>query len=208
MKTFFNLCIAFLVSIVIASCSCEKANNKTPDLNERYRGIVNTEFPEKARQHNADTRYLILVDYSIPSNDYRLFIWDTEQDGIVEKFWCAHGFGGGSTAEKPVFSNTYGSNCSSLGWYLIDRGVGVSGKYGYDYHAVDGLDASNSNARRREILIHSWWSVDRDYEAQIDRPMDLDMRCAGCFTTTKEGFETIDRYIKSRQKQMLLYAFN
>lgn len=208
MKTFLNLCVVLLVVIVIASCSCKKANNKTPDLNERYRGIINTEFPEKARQHKADSRYLILVDYSIPSNDYRLFIWDTEQNCIVEKFWCAHGFGSGSTPETPVFSNTLDSNCSSLGWYLVDRGVGISAHYGYKYHAVDGLDASNSNARRREILIHPWWSVTRDYKAKISQPMSLDYRCAGCFTTTDDGFKTVDRYIKSRQKRMLLYAFN
>lgn len=207
MKKFIKLCVVFVVAIVFASCSNEKVTNKTQDINERYRCIINSEFPEKVRQHDADTRYLILVDYSIPSNDYRLFIWDTEQDCVIEKFWCAHGFGGGSTPEKPVFSNTLGSNCSSLGWYLIDRGVGISAHYGYKYHAVDGKDATNSNARRRQILIHPWSSVTRDYEAQIDRPMSLDYRCAGCFTTTDEGFETIDRYVKSRQKRILLYAF-
>lgn len=180
----------------------------TNDLNKRYREIVHNQFQDKARQYGADTRYLILVDYSIPSNDYRLFIWDTEQDNIVEKFWCAHGFGGGSTPETPVFSNTPGSNCSSLGWYLVDRGVGVSAHYGYKYHAVDGLDRSNSNARRRQILIHPWWSVTQDYEMQIDRPMDLDGRCAGCFTTTIEGYETIDRYAKSCKKRILLCAIN
>lgn len=180
----------------------------TNDPNKRYREIVHNQFQDKARQYGADTRYLILVDYSIPSNDYRLFIWDTEQDNIVEKFWCAHGFGGGSTPERPVFSNTLNSNCSSLGWFLIDRSVGRSAKYGYDYHAVDGLDASNSNARRREILIHQWHSVTHDCEAKIDRPMDLDMRCAGCFTTTDEGYKTIDRYIKSRSKRLLLYAID
>lgn len=208
MKTFISLCAIFLVTIAITSCSNERTTSQTSDLYERYRGIVNTEFPRKARQHNADTRYLILVDYSIPSNDYRLFIWDAEQDCIVEKFWCAHGNGGGSTAEKPVFSNTPGSRCSSLGWYLIDRSVGVSVHYGYIYHAVDGKDATNSNARRRQILIHPWGSVDRDYQRQIKHPMNVDGRCEGCFTTTTEGFDTIDRYIKSRQKQMLLYAFD
>lgn len=208
MKTLLNLCVVFFVVIAIASCSCEKATSQPPDLNERYRGIVNTEFPERARQHKADTRYLILVDYSIPSNDYRLFIWDTEQDCIVEKFWCAHGFGGGSTPEKPVFSNTPGSNCSSLGWYRVDCAVGKSAHYGYNYHAVDGMDATNSNARSRQILIHPWVSVTRDYEAQIDHPMKLDMRCAGCFTTTDDGFLTIDRYVKSATKRLLLVAID
>lgn len=208
MKTILTSCVV-LFALAFAGCSSkDKTSDIAEDVSDHYRTIVNTEFVNKARQHNADTRYLILVDYSIPSNDYRLFIWDTEQDKIVEKFWCAHGFGGGSTPERPVFSNTLGSNCSSLGWFLIERGVGVSSHWGYQYHAVDGLDASNSNARRRQILIHPWSSVTRDYEAKISQPMNLDGRCAGCFTTTDEGYKTIDRYVKSRTKRILLYAID
>lgn len=208
---FANIVVAFSIAVSFTNCS-QSSNTAdsaiSKDISDRYRSIVNTEFINKAHQHNADTRYLILVDYSIPSNDYRLFIWDTEQDKIVEKFWCAHGFGGGSTPERPMFSNTFGSNCSSLGWFLIERGVGVSSHWGYEYHAVDGKDASNSNARRRQILIHPWSSVTRDYEAKISSPMNLDGRCAGCFTTTDEGYRTIDQYVKSRQKRILLYAFD
>lgn len=209
-KTLKHFAYIFIgIMMVLAGFTgCNGPTSGASDLNERYSEIVHNQFQNKARQRGADTRYLILVDYSIPSNDYRLFIWDAEQDKIVEKFWCAHGFGGGSTPDRPVFSNTLGSNCSSLGWFLVDRSVGVSGQYGYDYHAVDGLDASNSNARSRQILIHQWSSVTRDYEAKIDHPMNLDMRCAGCFTTTAEGYEAIDRYAKSRQKRIMLYAIN
>lgn len=39
---------------------------------------------------------------------------------------------------RPEFSNTYGSNCSSLDWYKIERGTGVSAKWGYTYHALNG----------------------------------------------------------------------
>lgn len=211
-KHIFAYTVAVFI-IAISFTNCSRSGNTvdssiSTDPDACYRDFVKSEFFSKARQHKADTRYLILVDYSIPSNQDRLFIWDTEKDGIVEKLWCAHGFGGGSTPERPVFSNTLNSNCSSLGWFLIDCSVGRSTKYGYDYHAVDGLDASNSNARRREILIHQWHSVTHDCEAKIDRPMDLDMRCAGCFTTTDEGYKTIDRYIKSRSKRLLLYAID
>lgn len=205
-------CIVLVHCAMTALTSCSRNTGDVQEnrakQDERYRNIVADEFQNRVRSYDADTRYLILVDYSIPSNQDRLFIWDIEQDKIVEKFWCAHGNGGGSTPERPVFSNTYGSKCSSLGWYLVDRSVGISATYGYRYHAVDGKDATNSNARKREILIHSWRSVDYDYQQQIQRPMDIDGRCEGCFTTTNEGFETIDRYIKSRQKRILLYAFD
>lgn len=206
---------ACLAMLMAGTVSCVSTSNDTEEeveysneeLSRRYRDLVHSQFLNRARRNGADTRYLILVDYSIPSNDYRFFLWDAEEDRIIEKFWCAHGFGGGSTPERPVFSNRYGSNCSSLGWYLIDKGTGVSAQWGYTYHAVDGLDASNSNARRREILIHPWSSVSHDYKAKIDRPMNLDYRSAGCFTITDEGFKTIDTYIKSCDRRMLLFAF-
>lgn len=204
--------LLMIISLAMVSCN-NKAdalgeNVSVEELSTLYRDRIHNEFMSKARQYGADTHFLILVDYSIPSNSDRLFIWDVEKDKIVEKFWCAHGFGRNSTAEKPEFSNVVGSNCSSLGWFLVDRSVGVSSNWGYKYHAVDGLDACNSNARRREILIHPWSSVTYDYNMQIKQPMVLDGRSAGCFTTTEDGFNTIDRYVKSQKKRMLLYAFN
>lgn len=207
-----TVCLLMIISLAMISCNNKEdafsENASVEDLNARYRNMIHNEFMSRARQHRADTRILILVDYSIPSNSDRLFIWDIEQDKIVEKFWCAHGFGGSSTAENPEFSNVVGSNCSSLGWFLVDRSVGVSSNWGYKYHAVDGLDACNSNARRRELLIHPWSSVTYDYQMQIKGPMVLDGRSAGCFTTTEDGFNTIDRYVKSQNKRILLWAFN
>lgn len=207
----FYVCILSIVLTLLTSCSKSKSsgNNTINDnLADQYRSLVHKEFLNKASLYDADSKYLIIVDYSIPSNKNRLFVWDCEHDSIVAKFWCAHGFGGNSTAEKPEFSNIIGSNCSSLGWFLVDKSVGVSPRWGYRYHAVDGLESINSNARRREILIHPWSSVSHDCDAKIKNPMELDGRSAGCFTTSDKGFETIDSYIKSRQKRLLLCAIN
>lgn len=195
-----------IVSSVLFSCNPKKHQPVKVDLGEKYRNMVHTVFPEKAQRYNADKRFLLIVDYSLPSNTNRFFVWDTQVDNIVEKFWCAHGFGGASTASKPEFSNRLGSNCSSLGWFLVERWVGTSPTYGYPYHAVDGLDACNSNARRRQILIHPNYLVGYDEETHRRIPMDLDYRSAGCFTMSDKGFETIDGYIKSRQKRLLLIA--
>ena len=66
---------------------------------------------------------------------------------------CAHGKGKGNSAWKPSFSNKEGSRCSSLGAFKIAE-KGYSTTVGLRF-ALDGLDDSNSNARRRNILIHS-----------------------------------------------------
>lgn len=214
-RPYFFLAAALLMMAIAlaAQYSCSKkspevAQMDVKELSAHYRPLVQAEFAGKAAQYKADTRYLILVDYSIPSNNNRMFVWDTELDGIVEQFWCAHGFGGQSTAERPEFSNVLGSNCSSLGWFLVDRSVGKSPRWGYNYHAVDGLDACNSNARQRQLLIHPWGSVGADAAAKINHPMALDGRSAGCFTTSEDGFLTIDRYVKESSKRLLLLAID
>lgn len=198
--------------ILLAACSF---NNGTPkgdggngELDDKYRSMVHSVLDGNASRYNASTRYLMFVDYSIPSNKDRFFVWDTEADGIVYGCWCAHGCGGGSTAEKPVFSNRPSSKCSSLGLYAVERGTGVSQSWGYTYHAVDGLEATNSNARRREIIIHYWHSVTDDWQAKISEPMRCDHRSEGCFTLPKPSFWKIDEYIQSERKRILLYAIN
>ncbi len=204
-KLWITLVLTLLSIAALTNCSsrtCSPANRQ----DARYRSIAHNEFPAMAQRYGADTKYLLLVDYSLPSNQDRFFLWDTEKDCIIERFWVAHGYGGGSKPERPVFSNTPGSRCSSLGWFLVERWTGVSPKYGYPYHAVDGLSSTNSNARVRQLLIHPWGSVDEDHDAQIQEPMTLDGRCEGCFTTSEVGYAVLDEYIKSRNKRILLYA--
>lgn len=194
-----SLVLSFIL-IMLFSC-CNKDNN------DIYREMANNVLRNKASQYNASTRYLMFVDFSIPSNNDRFFVWDNQQDRIVYSCWCAHGCGGGSTDEQPVFSNEIGSNCSSLGMYLVDRSTGVSPRWGYTYHPVDGLDPTNSNARVRQVIIHYWESVTYDWEHKKSTPMTCDYRSAGCFTLTEPGFWEIDRIIKSEPKRILLYAF-
>ena len=91
------------------------------------------DYKELALAIPSESQYVILVDYSIPSNKPRMFVYDYKEEKIVKKFWCAHGFGGGSTDSIPVFSNKPGSNCSSLGLYSIDKWEGTSSNYGYKY---------------------------------------------------------------------------
>ena len=202
-KSIFKLLI--LSCIMLGCTNKDTSKSQEIDHNKLYRDLVHNIHPAN---HGASENYILLVDYSIPSNESRFFIWDLNQDKIIDSFWCAHGFGGGSTNSAPVFSNVEGSNCSSLGLYLIDRRYGTSPRWGYQYHAVDGLSSTNSNARVRQILIHPWRSVTADWQKQIGHPMACDGRSAGCFTTTDVGYETIHKLIRSESKRILLYAFN
>ena len=95
----------------------------------------------------------ILVDYSVHSGKCRYFVWDFAKRKAVVSSVCPQGKGRGKTYGKDVFSNKPGSNCSSLGHYSIGKERKMY-TMNFDCLELDGLDASNSNARARTILLH------------------------------------------------------
>ena len=96
-----------------------------------------------ARRHNMNEHYALFVDYGIPSGTPRLFVWDFHQKKIVASTYVMHGPGGGSTAERPVFSNKPGSECSSLGRFLVTKEHGYTLKRSF---RIKGLDMDNQRA--------------------------------------------------------------
>lgn len=100
----------------------------------------------------ANKRVLAVIDFSRPSSEKRLFIVNM-QTGNVLAFHVAHGKGsdrnGDGIAER--FSNSSGSNASSLGYYMAAETY--YGKHGLSLR-LDGLSSTNSNARRRAVVIH------------------------------------------------------
>ncbi len=96
-----------------------------------------------ARRHNMNEHYALFVDYSIPSGTPRLFVWDFHQKKIVASTYVMHGPGGGSTAERPVFSNKPGSECSALGRFLVTKEHGNTLKRSF---RIKGMDLDNQSA--------------------------------------------------------------
>ncbi|MGH1561006.1 murein L,D-transpeptidase catalytic domain family protein [Caulobacter segnis] len=101
----------------------------------------------------SDPRYWAVVNFDLHSATPRLFLFDCVA-GIASAHLCAHGRGSegpGDDGYAEVFSNEDGSNCSSLGIYHCDvTYIGEHGKALY----LDGLEATNANARRRHIVMH------------------------------------------------------
>lgn len=95
---------------------------------------------------------LTVVDFSVSSRRSRMFFLDM-RTGNVTALHVAHGSGSDprGTGLATVFSNTEGSNCSSLGFYLTAETY--TGKHGYSLR-MDGLSATNSNVRARAVVIH------------------------------------------------------
>jgi hypothetical protein len=100
----------------------------------------------------ANRRYLSIVDFTQFSGMQRFHRIDM-QDGSVWSGWVAHGSGSDPSFSgyATKFSNTPGSNATSLGFYLTAETY--SGAHGLSLR-LDGLSTTNSNVRARAIVVH------------------------------------------------------
>lgn len=177
-------------------------NNKKR-LNKKYYSnlkFIATKAKQYAQKHCLSENYCILVDYSLPSGTPRCFLWNFKNNKSEAEIHALHGSGGGSTPEKPVFSNKINSNCSSLGHYKITKRRGHTYPRGF---YMRGLDKTNSNAEIRAIMIHpsTWVDQYKDYEYI---PLGGSL---GCVSITTEGIDILEPIILKDSKSLLLWAF-
>lgn len=115
------LIILKLLGIVVLSLFLFVIGNYTINWFERnYSNDIDYQsLKEYSLKHGLSKNYAIIVDFSKSSGKHRFFVCDLNKQKIIESSLCAHGAGKGSTILNPVFSNEVGSNCSSLGHYII-----------------------------------------------------------------------------------------
>ena len=94
---------------------------------------------------------LTVIDYSKPSTERRLWVFDLKAKELVYEELVAHGQGSGANMATE-FSNDNESHQTSLGLF-VTRDTYV-GKNGYSLR-LDGLDRGvNDRARERAIVMH------------------------------------------------------
>src|SRR4029450_5277043 len=94
---------------------------------------------------------LTVIDYSKPSSERRLWVFDLKAKELVYEELVAHGQGSGANMATQ-FSNEDESHQTSLGLF-VTRDTYV-GKNGYSLR-LDGLDRGvNDRARDRAIVMH------------------------------------------------------
>ncbi|MCC6077190.1 murein L,D-transpeptidase catalytic domain family protein [Pseudomonas sp. GCM10022188] len=94
---------------------------------------------------------LAVIDFSRPSSERRLWIFDLKRRKLLLRELVAHGQGSGENFATR-FSNREGSHQSSIG--LFRTSETYIGQHGYSLR-MDGLEAGiNDRARERAIVIH------------------------------------------------------
>ena len=114
----------------------------------------------------ADPGTLTVIDFSRPSTERRLWVYDLRTRALVFDELVSHGRGSG-VAMATAFSNVPESNRSSLGLYRTAETY--IGKHGYSLR-IDGLEPGiNDQAFDRAIVMHGADYVSLDFAAQQGR---------------------------------------
>lgn len=182
--------IAWILAAALAVPSASKLAKQAPDLD---REVLNKALAatEAAWEDGEGTRnrHLTVIDYSLPSTEKRLWVFDLAQGTLVHHTLVAHGRNTGNNRARR-FSNVVGSKKSSLG--LFRTGGTYRGKHGYSLK-LDGLERGvNDNARKRAIVIHGAWYVSASFAREHGRLG----RSWGCPALSKKKYRPVIDTIK------------
>ncbi|MDB5279303.1 MAG: hypothetical protein JWR61_4258 [Ferruginibacter sp.] len=147
----------------------------------------------KLNQYNSD--YCFMVDMKIASGKNRFFIYNLKKDSIEMAGLVANG-SGRNTLDSVQFSNNANSLCTSLGKYKI--GNSYNGKFGLAFKLY-GLDATNSNAFNRFVVLHAHPCIPNAETA----PLPI-CESWGCPTVAPLFLNQLKQYIDKSEKPVLL----
>jgi hypothetical protein len=108
----------------------------------------------------ADPSTLSIIDYTKPSTEKRLWVFDLHSGELLYHELVAHGQGSGENFATQ-FSNEQDTHRSSLGLFITEDTY--VGKNGYSLR-LHGLDVGfNDRARERAIVVHGAAYVSEDF---------------------------------------------
>ena len=115
---------------------------------------------------SSNDNLLVMVDYTKPSTEERLFIIDLRKKQLLISSLVAHGRGTGDLYATN-FSNKNNSYSTSSGFYLT--GNIYNGKNGESLELYGLEKGKNDNARKRTIVIHSAYYANKSFAEKYGR---------------------------------------
>ena len=147
----------------------DRLHRAAPDLNPRALGAALATSRCAASEGELPAEgppILAVIDYSRPSTEPRLWVFDLEAGTLLFREHVAHGQGSGED-RATRFSNQPNSHQTSLG--LFRTAETYQGQHGYSLR-LDGLEPGlNDRARARDIVIHGADYVSDDFIARVGR---------------------------------------
>lgn len=186
----------FSAEIVSVYNNLNRNNFTLPKLESFQKAMLG--FYEMKKKGIFKKDILTLIDFSLSSNEKRLWVIDLSTNTIVFNSLVSHGRNTGDEFAKR-FSNSSASFKSSLGFY--STGEVYNGKHGKSLK-LDGLEKGiNGNARNRGIVIHAADYVS-DFFIKAHNRLG---RSQGCPTLPTEFTEKIINKIKDKSCLYIYY---
>ena len=116
--------------------------------------------------NNSNDNLLVIVDYTKPSTEERLFIIDLRKKQLLISSLVTHGRGTGDLYATK-FSNKNNSYSTSSGFYLT--GNIYNGKHGESLELYGLEKGKNDNAKKRTIVMHSAYYANKAFAEKYGR---------------------------------------
>lgn len=135
-------------------------SHTAPKLNKNVLKLALTAYKNASKKGGVKKPVLTVIDYSLPSNKQRMWVFDLNKERLLYNTYVAHGKNSGVNRASH-FSNTESSKQSSLGTYITQNTY--IGHKGYSLN-LQGLDKGfNDNALNRRVVMHGAWYVEPDF---------------------------------------------
>ncbi|MTH15635.1 murein L,D-transpeptidase catalytic domain-containing protein [Flavobacterium sp. LC2016-01] len=195
----FNLIVFLSISFFGTPKTIIGTENWTASDIERFNNQL-TEVKEKIKtSHSYNAKIAFFIDMKIKSGKNRFFVYDLENDKILDEGLVAHGCGSETgIAGNLKFSNEPNSNATSLGLCAI--GKSYNGTFGKSYR-LSGLDETNSNILKRAVVLHSYSAVpeqEQDYYIS---------RSHGCPMVNEAFFKRLEKIIDGSKSSIILNIY-
>lgn len=211
MQKYFRF-FSITMAIVVAAFACTYSHSTSPKRSNHSKGKPASigYDADRTRQHanqleayvkaqQLNSQIAFLVDMRIPSGKNRFFVYDLSAKKIRAAGLVTHGSGSTLDGDSLQFSNVPGSSCTSLGHYRV--GKPYQGRFGLAYKLY-GLDASNSQAFNRFVVLHSHACVP---EMEI-APLGI-CESLGCPTVSPSFLQTLAAAIDAAKTSIVLWIY-
>ncbi len=168
------------------------------DLNPQVLEILESILNYATANQIEHNHILTLIDYSIPANQKRLWVFDLLAHRVLFHTYVSHGIKSGNL-NTVFFSNHFDSKASSIGVYRTEGPY--YGRHGLSLK-LNGLDQGfNDNAESRAIVMHGGWYVEEAFIQKYGRAG----RSWGCPAVPDQFTTPIINTIKDKSLFVIYY---
>jgi hypothetical protein len=148
------------------SSTTQHLSQKAPRLNKQVLTLALKAYLKASAKGEVKNHKLTVIDYSLPSNKERMWVFDVDRERLLYNTYVAHGANSGQDIPH-FFSNANSSHATSLGTF-VTKDI-YSGHNGYSLN-LKGLERGiNDHALARRVVIHGAWYVDASFIKRAGR---------------------------------------